>query len=108
MCIFYNVCIYYIVLYICCALSENDEIKMINQSIDVDPRSFAIWDWIILQIFSTPLDPPETVAPAHECVPAELSGPNGTIQSPNYPHHYPSDSDCEWKIQVEETQVKLP
>ena len=31
MCIFYNVCIYCIVLYIYCALSENDEIKMINQ-----------------------------------------------------------------------------
>ena len=29
MCILYNVCTYCIVFYICCALAENDEIKMI-------------------------------------------------------------------------------
>ena len=34
MCIVCNICIHRSVFYICCALSENDEMKMINQSMD--------------------------------------------------------------------------
>ena len=41
MCIFYNVRIYCIVLYIYCALSENDEIKMINQSIAITESKYV-------------------------------------------------------------------
>ena len=32
------VCIYCIVFYIRCAFSENDEIKMINQSVESNPK----------------------------------------------------------------------
>ena len=48
MCIFYNVCIYYIVLYICCALSENDEIKMINQINHHVAESKALEHFLVL------------------------------------------------------------
>ena len=52
------------------------------------------------------IDPDNQATPSHVCVPTELPGPTGTIQTPNYPDRYPSDIECEWRIQVEETKVK--
>ena len=34
-----------------------------------------------------------------------MTGANGTVTSPNYPGHYPTDVMCVWVISVKPSQV---